>query len=384
MRVLMLAQSPVVGDARVVREAHALRDAGYEVSVIGRGVGASLTDLQGIHLLDAGRSVGLGRGGAADSGRGEFLFRAARWTLLPEHRDRVERAWRRSAQQLARDLPIDIVHAHDRNTLELGVLLAQERGVPLVYDAHELWSDRGLPGRPRPFADRRQTDQESAWARRADLVLTVSEGIAEVLRGRGMTNVEVIRNTFPVVRSAPSSPPAPRGLLYAGRVGPGRDLETLLTASQLPGMLQVSLMGPEDRHFAARLPVPSQVRRLGPASVDQVDALYLEHGIAAITLTARCRNHLLALPNKIFHAVRAGVPVVAADLPEIKRLVLSSGIGALYTPGDAESLSAATVRVRESYTSFAAAVQSSRQALSWDVDQRRLLDAYSRLPSLAR
>lgn len=374
----MLVQSPVAGDARVLREARTLAEAGNEVVVVGRGVPDPAPSLPGVRVLDAGRSGGLGSAGAGTR-RGPLhaARRLARWALLPEHRARVEAAWRASAAATVAPLDVDVVHAHDRNTLELGARLADARGVPLVYDAHELWSDRGLPGRPTPLADRRQTRRESAWAGRAAAVLTVSDGIAEVLRGRGLRHVHVVRNSFPVIDPPPSTPPArPDRLLYAGRIGPGRDLETLVAVAGRPGAPGVTLVGPEDTAYASRLVVPGGVQRLPAVPIDDLDRLYVECGIAAVTLTARSRNHQLALPNKLFHAARAGVPVVAADLPEIRRVVSAHAIGELYRPGDADSLAAAAARLTERYDEALDAVRAARDALSWRRDGDVLLEVY--------
>lgn len=376
----MLAQSPVAGDARVVREAATLRDAGYDVTVVGRGVPGSVPELDGVAVLDAGRARGLGS--ASDPGRSSTLAsarRTARWLLLPEHRGRVESAWTSRAARLVHDLPADVVHAHDRNTLGLGVAEAERRDVPLVYDAHELWSDRPLPGRPTPLRDRRDTRRETGWASRAAAVLTVSDGLADVLRRRGVPNVHVVRNSFPSRSVEPVLPHVPAGLVYAGRVAPGRDLETVLTAASRPDGLATLLIGPVDGHYAAGLRLPPRAQRRPPLAIDEVDDVLAEYGIAAITAAGRSRNHLLGLPNKLFHAVRAGVPVVAADLPEQGRVITEHGIGALYRPGDVDAFVAATQAVRDRYGEMTESVRAARQFLSWDTDGRVLLDVYREL-----
>lgn len=375
----MLVQSPVAGDSRVEREARTLSDAGHEVTVVGRGVPGDVTLDGPVTVLDAGRAAGLGSLGARDGGGAlDAARRAARWFLLPEHRSRVEAAWRESAEHLVRDLPADVVHAHDLNTLPLAVREARRRRAGLVYDAHELWSDRRLPGRPTPIGSHRAGRVEAGWASQAQLVLTVSEGIAQVLRARGIPDVRVVRNTFPDAGPPPLLPDEPTGVVYAGRVGAGRDLETLLEAARVPGALPVSLIGPTDPAFTARLRVHPTVRLMPARRVDEVDQVLAEHGIAAITLTGTSRNHLLALPNKLFHAVRAGVPVVAADLPEIRRVVSGYRIGELYTPGDSASLAAAIARVRVRWQELVAAVREARPELRWDADAQVLLEGYSR------
>ncbi|MGJ7442406.1 glycosyltransferase [Aquipuribacter sp. MA13-6] len=400
--VLVLVQSPVVGDARVVREARSLAAAGYRVVVVGRGVPDGAEDvLPGVEVHDAGRSRGLSPGEPstrparpvrpagqvrpASQAARRGLFPAARWLLLPEHRALVEARWRRSAARLVADLwrgartgPV-AVHAHDRNTLALATTLARRWHASLVYDAHELWSDRTPAGRPAPVRERVATRREMRRARRADAVLTVSDGIADVLRGRGVRDVVVVRNTFPLGADGAAAAPAPAPdhprLVYAGRIGRGRDLETLVAAAGQG--CDVLLVGPvEPGHPDATGP---GVLQLPARPVEELDALYRENGIAAITLDASCRNHELALPNKLFHAVRAGVPVVAADLPEIRRVVTEHGLGALYRPGDATSLATAARTVLAGHDRFRAAVATARGALSWEHDESTLLQVYRSL-----
>lgn len=390
--MLVLVQSPVVGDARVARQARSLVDAGHRVTVVGRGVPASWTQvraLAGVEVLDVSRGSGLGS--AAGAASTPAAVRAARWLLLPEHRARVEAAWCRSAAALvARELergpdrPVDVVHAHDLNTLALGASLAGRWGVPYVYDAHELWSDRGLPGRPTPVRGRRQTERETTLALGAHAVLTVSDGIADVLRTRGLRRVLLLRNSFPLHEAVTPLPSTPGALVYAGRVGPGRDLPMLLAAAaddRVPGVL---IMGQADDEFAARLRLPEGVQRLPAADVDEVDEVYRRHGAAAITLQSGPRNHELALPNKLFHAVRAGVPVVAADLPELRRVVERHDLGELYAPGDADSLAAAAQRLVDRYPALLASVAAAREELSWNRDSRVLTDLYAELDAGSR
>jgi glycogen synthase len=386
LRVLALVQSPVAGDARVEREAAALASAGHQVTVVGRGVPAGYEPPDGVTTVDAGRPGGLAPGRAAAQGgvgggrrMPSTVERAARWALLPEHRARVEAVWRRDAGRLVADLPVDVVHAHDLNTIELAGSVAAHRDVPMVYDAHELWSGRQLPGRPTPVGSRRQAALELRTARRAEVVLTVSEGIAERLRAGGLPDVRVVRNTFPVRGDEPSAASPPQGIVYAGRIGPGRDLETVLAASRryLAGLRTV-LVGPADHAYEQRL-LGSGVDLLPALSVDGVDDIYRRLGIAAVTLTNSCDNHRLALPNKLFHAVRAGTPVVAADLPEIARVVRRHRLGVLYRPGDPASFADAVATVAANHAALVGDVVAARAELSWARDEAVLLEAYEGL-----
>ncbi|PZF80737.1 glycosyltransferase [Jiangella anatolica] len=387
MKVLMLVQSPVAGDSRVLREAATLTAEGHSVHIVGRDVPDGFDPGEGVTVESVSRSRGMrppgtprGVGVAVRTSSGPWttLRRAARWLLLPEHRERTERHWRDDAAKLLAGRPApDVVHAHDYNTLALGAELAGRWHARLVYDSHELWFDRGLPGRPTPLARWRGRRTETRLAARARVVLTVSEGIAVRLRRRGLRDVRLLRNTFPLDGHEPPDLPAtPAGLAYAGRIGPGRDLEAVAGAAAALAPLRTVVAGPADPGY--RLDAPG-VEVLPPMSLAEVDRLYQDVGVAVVTLTDTCLNHRLALPNKLFHAVRAGVPVVAANLPELHAVVLRYGLGRLYQPGDASSLATAVRAVAADYTEHVEAVRKARSELSWEHDSRVLADVYADL-----
>jgi glycosyltransferase involved in cell wall biosynthesis len=116
-----------------------------------------------------------------------------------------------------------------------------------------------------------------------------------------------------------------------------------------------------------------------PLPVDDVDALLTGAGLALVTHSDRWENHRLAMPNKLFHAVRAGVPVVATDVGELGALVREHGVGELYRPGDGADLARAVGAALEHYPALVDAVRRAAPSLSWDADAAALLGVYERL-----
>ncbi|MFI6680200.1 glycosyltransferase [Kribbella sp. NPDC050470] len=384
MRVLMIAQSPIAGDSRILREATALVAAGHEIHVIGRDVPEGFEVGPGVTVESVSRSAGLrGSNGGPAVGHGRngpkvLVQRFGRWLLLPEHRDRTEKQWRTAAApRVAAAGPFDVVHAHDFNTLELAASFAAEWSADLVYDTHELWFDRALPGRPTPLWRARGRRYEVSLASKARFVITVSDGIARRLRERGLADVRVVRNTFPQADDVPAAPDRPEGLLYAGRVGAGRDLPTVVAAARQLAPFRTVLMGSVDPNYRLDL---GPVETVAERSIDEVDDTLRSYGISLVTLTNTCENHRLALPNKLFHAVRAGVPVVAADLPELRAVVTQYKLGTLYTPGDPASLTTAVQDLINNYSTYTDGVRSAATDLKWSKDAATLVTAYASLP----
>jgi glycosyltransferase involved in cell wall biosynthesis len=94
-----------------------------------------------------------------------------------------------------------------------------------------------------------------------------------------------------------------------------------------------------------------------------------------------CENHRLALPNKLFEYVAAGLPIVVADLPEAGRLVRERGIGWSADPSDPESIAAAlrTALSRRDDEELGKRLRRAASELSWEHEKERLLSVYEEL-----
>ena len=371
-RVLMLVWTGVSTDTRVLREARTLVEAGWSVHIIGRAVPSDFIAPQGISVS----SVGAPPSAQGRTRKLSVIERAGRWLMLPEHVRRRLGVWQREALVEAHGHQADVVHAHDFSALPVGAALAQQWGVPLVYDSHELWSGRPRVGRPTPWKARREVRLEAKLGASAAVVFTVGDGVAEALRSRyGWPDVRVVRNTFPRKQLPDPRIGGPVGAVYAGRIAPYRELEVIAAASRATD-LPITLIGPTDAEFLARFD-KGRTRIEASLPADEVDAVLANAGLALVTHSDKWENHRLALPNKLFHAVRAGVPVVATDVGELARAVREHDLGELYRPGDAADMVRAIELAVGRYDELQARVRSAERLLSWETDGRVLLDAYA-------
>jgi glycosyltransferase involved in cell wall biosynthesis len=209
-------------------------------------------------------------------------------------------------------------------------------------------------------------------------VVTVGDGIAGALRrDYGWDTVRVVRNTFEPRGMPGRTPDAPSGAVYAGRLAAYRELEVIAAASARLD-LPVTLVGPADPAWLAGFD-PGRAEVRSAASLGEVDDMLLAAGLALVTHSNRWPNHLLALPNKLFHAVRVGVPVVATDVGELGHTVREHGLGTLYRPGDADDLVRAVGSAVATYPSLREAVTRATPVLSWPQDAAVLLDIYAQL-----
>jgi glycosyltransferase involved in cell wall biosynthesis len=366
----MLLHKSVVHDTRVRREAATLAAAGHAVTVLELDQDARGT-------LD-----GFARASVTPPA---WVRRA-----LPFHVYRVA-FLAVFVAQILRARP-DVVHAHDAAMLLPGLLGARLTGARLVYDSHELAT--GVPYRDGAWA-RFVAGIERLAVPRASAVMTVSEGIAEQIQKRyGLAR----RPT--VVRNVCALPPAPRTgelrrcvgigdapmILHQGATAPDRGCEVLVRAvTAVPGAHLVFL-GDEGHpgfnatlaSLAHSLDVTDRVHFAPSVQPERLLGVTAEADVGVSLLQDTCENHRLALPNKVFEYVAAGVPVVVSDLPELARLIDRHPIGET-VPAHDPSAVAAGIRRQLAPGAKAAAEQPLREAaaaLSWIRERTRLTDLY--------
>ena len=384
LQVLMVVATSVATDTRVLREAQSLVQDGHFVKIVGRNIPENYVPPSGIKVYSASSGQGLRPSSMASlkTKRLSPLLRAIRWFLLPQHRTRSFQALSASTYAIASPLKFDIVHAHDFTALEVGSRLSQEHSVPLIYDSHEWWSGRQRQYRATPMTDHREARIERDLGQKAAAVITVGESIAELLKvEHEFKNVFVVRNSFPSFGDTSKkvvTPPA--GIIYAGRIDAYRELEVILAAAA-DISIPICWMGDHDNQWAAHyvaLARKAGIEVLSSQKIDAVTVAMQDAGLAFVTHSNRFESHRLAMPNKLFHAVQAGVPVIATDVTELGRIVRHYDIGELYTPGDSQSIILAINRAIARHSELLANVKASQTELSWDLDEQVLRSAYQR------
>jgi len=365
----MVVKSGVTDDARVRREATALVKAGFQVTVVGDlpGPDHPLPEVE----VRFCRAASNRRSWSKASG----VRRLARWLLLPNHRRRDDRLFVEAAARLCSEISADVGHAHDLVGL-VAITSASHQPQVLVYDAHECWTGRRGVGRPEWFGRWFDGRRERRLGRTASVVVTVSDELAAWLRSnRGFSDVRVVRNTADSGTGRPATPSAAH---YGGRVDEERDLLTAAAGAALVDGIDLVVRGGGDQTLIEALR-GAGVEVHPPISPDALADELSEAGVGLVTLTGGSINHDVALPNKLFLAAQAGVPVVAADLPALRRVVTEHGLGELYTPGDAQSFATGLRRVIRHHEEYCERVAASRLALSWQHDAQVLVSIYEEL-----
>jgi len=239
--------------------------------------------------------------------------------------------------------PANVVHANDLDTLPAGYVLARRWSARLVYDAHELYSE--FEASPPPLTRRLTLALEGGLARRADAVVTVSEGLAaELLRRLRLRRAPLVVVNAPTREERPLHvfERGPLRAIYQGRLGPGRDLADLLAVAGAEGVvlsIRIPLADPGQlRKIVARRGLDRSITVLDPVAPDRVVEALTEFEVGLLFDRPESRNSELSLPNKLFEYLMAGLAVVAPRLESIGPLVDRERVGVTFEPGSRDGL----------------------------------------------
>lgn len=420
MRVAMFVRNDVLVDARVLKEAATLRDAGHDVTIFGiprpgapRAVEREERDGFSIVRVPLPRWNRWWRwfrapsrlwsrirnpGVAPPGSRMDGLDWLAMWRF-------GNLGWARAAAREAG--PADVYHGHDLTGLPAAIFgrRLHDASARVVYDSHELFVTSGaVVGRPS-WAVAWLARRERAWAAEADAIVTVSTGYAAELGPRlGRDDVVVVHNCPPrptgelvrtnLVREPAGIPDDAPVVLYHGGLRPGRGIAQLAEAMAEPGLERVHLVflgfGPSraeaealaaEERFGGRIHVLDAVPPLEVVRwVSSVD-------VAAMPIQAHSQSYYLSTPNKMFEAFAAGVPVVASDFPGMRGIVAEDPdrpLGELCDPADPASIAAAIRRILERPAEERAELgarcrRAAIERWNWEIESARLVELYGRL-----
>jgi glycosyltransferase involved in cell wall biosynthesis len=385
----MLVRNAFTHDTRVEREAATLRDAGYAVTVVaeaGPGL-ASREDRGGIRVIRVPN-----RGPRVPGLR--FVAHVLRLAVA-----------------VNRTQP-EILHAHDTDALQSVGLVALARGIPYVYDAHELWLDLGARGRSAIYGWAARLYfglVERVFVPRAAAVLVANppEG-PELARRYHLREVLSVPNypadalerdepdrgdlrTLPGGEGIPADAPL---VMYVGGLARERGIEQLVAAmTEVPSARLVFLgaaggLEPEVRRLVAELGIADRAHFIPPVPSGDVVRYTASGTVGVLATQPTCLNNVLALPNKIFQYMAAGIPTVAPDYPHLRELLEGDSAGVVVDVTRPSELAAAIRgylhdpdRARRDGASARRAVQ---ERYRWTMAATRLLDAYRRAEEARR
>ena len=292
----------------------------------------------------------------------------------------------------------DVIHAHDFYTLPGAIVLARRTGAHVLYDAHEY--EPGRASKMPPEGNQLVDLMERDCLVHVDRMTTVSPSIADLYARRFPgPSPDLVMNTPDICIE---SPRAAEAVSSSGRLrelaGLGSDariiaftggtqrenrgLDKLCHAlAELPNFHLVALGQRHERddawlmNHAREAGVEDRVVLLLPVDAREVVPTIADADLSICVIQDAGTSYRYALPNKLFEAAFARLPIVVSNLPEMRRFVEAFGIGRATDQTDPRAI-ARTIRevvaTRDSYLMSPSRIDQLVSQYSWRSQEERL------------
>lgn len=287
------------------------------------------------------------------------------------------------------------IHSHDIYPLPGAIELARRTGAKVIFDAHEIETER-MPGFAPPekaFVDR----VERLWMSQIDAMVVCCDSAADFYGER------FTKHRPQVVMNAPEMLPEHISdfdlratcklttdqplIIYTGGIGrEPRGLHLVVQALQYLPAYHLAVLGPRHalndgwlKDCAQVAGVAQRVHLLSPVASDRVVAATRSADLGVCPIQDASLSYRFAMPNKLFEMAFAGVPLCVSNLPEMARFVLENSVGITMDETDPVDIARA---LRETYAHRDRLRQNPTQLrqliekYAWPVQAAKLLQVY--------
>ena len=372
MRLAHLTISHPHLDVRIFqKEARTAAAAGHEVHVLAPGTPPAPRDGVVFHELPEG------------VGMTSALF----WNVL-RHYPAILRA--------AREVDADVYQVPDP-ILVPAALMLRRRGAQIVYDAHE--------DRPRQALTKYRTAGRPVVALVSAPLWWALEAVGRRVFERFVGATPAIAAKYPSERTvallnyvlrdefvpAAHDPARPNVAVYAGSINSHRNIEAMVEAiGLLPAELhpRLRLLGefkraePSFRAHLESMPGWARTEYGGQVPRERLAGLLATARVGLNLLEAR-PEHVVALGNKMFEYMAAGIPQVHSDFPLWREVIGGPGLGVAVDPSDPVAIAGALRHLFEHPGEAEAMGRRAREAVderyNWESQEPALLALYEGL-----
>lgn len=294
----------------------------------------------------------------------------------------------------ARKRASDLYHIHDPELIPWGICL-RALGKKVIFDAHEDFSKQVLSKYWIPFVIRKPL---STFLRLAEHVLhglfsacvAATPAIASNIKNK---HVVVIQN-YPIIGELSSNVNTSchdedDRLVFVGALNEVRCALELMDALVILNQnksVQIDIIGaitPQGLFDTLTKHAGWQFVKFHGWQNRKYIAEVFQHAKAGLVLFKPEPNHINAQPNKLFEYMSAGLPVIASDFPEWRKIVCGERVGTVVDPLDPQAIAAAIETVLNDKRAAVAMSERARVAVleryNWKTEEDKLFKLYEDL-----
>jgi glycosyltransferase involved in cell wall biosynthesis len=364
MRIAVLVSNDLSFDQRVKKTCRVLEAAGHEVLLVGRELPESVPY--------------------------EGPGTATRLKLKNKRGVRFYAELQRALIKWLKGVDVDAIWANDLDTLLPAVVVGKKKGIRVVYDSHEFFTEAaGLTD--APLKRWVWLMIEKYTVPKVGSMITVNSSIAENYRSRYGVHVDVLWN-MPELSDIPEvehrkpfeqyGVPTDKPILLLQGAFMDRDRGTKEAVDSMEFIDDAILVlvgaGIEWEESKERLDDPRWKGRLfciPRLPYEELKKLTASADIGLSLDKASHINYQLSLPNKLFDFLHVGLPIVASPMVEVAKIVNQYKVGVVVEKVDPDHIASAVKKMLQKPKSvWLKACMNARENLHWGVDSHVIIE----------
>lgn len=235
---------------------------------------------------------------------------------------------------------VDVLFANDLDTLFPNYLVSKIKGIPLIYDSHEIFCE--VPELQTNPGKKHMWEKLESWVvPKLKYCITVNQSIADYFTDRYHVPFVFVRNipNYPKTETLKSRSDLnlPMGkkivILQGAGINVQRGAEELLESFRyLDDTYFLLIIGSGDviqqlKENSIQMGLKNKVKFIDKIPAAELKQ-YTSNSNLGVTIDKDSNmNYHFSLPNKVFDYIHAGIPILASRLPEIEKLVRAYRIG---------------------------------------------------------
>ncbi len=279
---------------------------------------------------------------------------------------------------------MDGICAIDLDTILPCLCISVLKKIPRVYDAHEYFTEL-KEVRTRKLVRGIWNGVEKLAVPFFHNGYTVSQGLADAFTNKYQLHYEVIRN-MPVLQKDPLPDQKDNYLYYQGAVNEARGFEFLIPAMKnIPYQLIICGDGNFMKQLKALIKqndVEDRVLLKGMLPPDELFPLAARARLGMGLAEKEGLNQFMALPNKFFDYIHAGLPQIAMNFPEYMHVNQQYRVAVLLNDLKIETI-AETINTVMQDDQLLETLQmnclKAREVYNWNAEEEKLVSFYNRI-----
>jgi len=274
--------------------------------------------------------------------------------------------------------------ANDLDTLLPCYLVSTAKGVPLIYDSHELFTE--VPELiERPTTRKTWLKLEAFLFPKLKHVSVVSQSIADIYKDKYKVPVRVIRNVPNRIQTQVNVE-RENILLYQGALNVGRGIDLMIDTMTLLPEWQLWIAGGGDierelQQRAEQSPAKDRIKFWGRIPHENLSQITCQARIGFSLEEDLGLNYRYAAPNKIFDCIQHHIPVIISNLPEMALLIKQTQTGIILKARNPQTLAQCVQllnRDAKIYSYFVDNCERAAEYLCWEKESLHLLEMYEK------